>query len=212
MVGVQDGRITPPAYRLSFCPIPEREWKGLFGMRLLLAVRVFFRILLDRAAAEAIGDLLVSDGGPEVARPSVEPPGAAAAPAVMRRGRSDALTLLATLQREARFLDFVQEPLEGFSDAQIGAAARDVHRDCGQVLQRLFAVEPATTEPEGAELEVAPGYDPGRWRLTGNVGGEPPFRGRLTHHGWRATKCELPAWSGSREAEQIVAPVEIEVN
>ena len=44
------------------------------------------------------------------------------------------------------------------------------------------------------------GFDPGRWRLTGNVTGEPPFHGRLVHPGWEATICELPTWSGSAAA------------
>ena len=58
-----------------------------------------------------------------------------------KAARSEAITLLATLQREARFVDFIKEPLDGYSDAQIGAAARDVHRDCGKVLDRLFAIQ-----------------------------------------------------------------------
>ena len=40
--------------------------------------------------------------------------------------------------REARFVDLVNESLDGYSDAQIGAAARDVLRDSKKVLDRLF--------------------------------------------------------------------------
>jgi hypothetical protein len=125
--------------------------------------------------------------------------------------RSEAITLLAALQREARFVDFIQESLAGYSDAQIGAAARDVHRDCGAVLQRMFALQPAVTEEEGKDVEVPAGFDAGRWRLTGNVTGTPPFRGRLVHPGWEATICELPTWSGSAAATKIVAPAEVEL-
>ena len=56
--------------------------------------------------------------------------------------------MLATLQREARFVDFVKESLEGYADAQIGAVARDVHRDCGAVLERLFALRPVLADQE----------------------------------------------------------------
>ena len=56
--------------------------------------------------------------------------------------RSDAINLLAALQREARFVDFIKEPIAGYSDAQIGAAVRDVHRDCGALLERLFGLKP----------------------------------------------------------------------
>jgi hypothetical protein len=125
--------------------------------------------------------------------------------------RSEAITLLAALQREARFVDFIQESLAGYSDAQIGAAARDVHHDCAAVLQRMFALRPAVPEEEGKDVAIPAGFDAGRWRLTGNVTGEPPFRGRLVHPGWEATACELPTWSGSASAAKIVAPAEVEL-
>ncbi len=118
---------------------------------------------------------------------------------------------MSALQREARFVDFIQESLAGYTDAQIGAAARDVHRDCGTVLARMFALQPAVDKQEGDEVEVPPGFDPARWRLTGNVAGEPPFRGRLVHPGWEATACELPSWSGSAAARRIVAAAEVEL-
>jgi hypothetical protein len=60
-------------------------------------------------------------------------------------------------------------------------------------------------------VEVPAGYDAGRYRLTGNVSGEPPFRGQLVHHGWLASRCEIPTWSGSEQAAMIVAPEEVEV-
>jgi len=108
-------------------------------------------------------------------------------------------------------VDIVKEPLGDYSDQQIGAAARDVLRDCGAVLDRMFALEGVVDEAEGAELEVPAGFDPGRYRLTGNVAGDPPFRGKLVHHGWRATRCELPQWSGSAASALVVAPVELEI-
>ena len=182
--------------------------------RIVVAIRVFFRVLFNAALAEQIAELLAPR---EPAPPAAQP--AAAAKAVVRPApaapatpaRSEAITLLATLQREARLVDFLQEPLEGYSDAQIGAAVRDVHRDCGKALARLFALEPVVTTEEGATVEVPAGFDAGRWRLTGNVVGEPPFRGRLVHHGWQATVCQMPAWSGTSESARIVAPVEVEL-
>jgi hypothetical protein len=125
--------------------------------------------------------------------------------------RSDALTLLATLQREARFLDFVQESLDGFGDAQIGAAARDVHRDCGRVLQRMFEIQPLLDEPEGTTVDVPAGFDAARYHLTGNVTGQPPFQGQLAHHGWRATRCDLPTWAGKPQTALLLAPAEVEL-
>ncbi len=125
--------------------------------------------------------------------------------------RSEALTLLAALQREGRFVDFLKEPLTGYSDAQVGAVARDLHRDCGKVVERMFAVAPLLSDAEGAALEIPAGFDAARYRLTGNVGGAPPLRGALVHPGWQATLCELPTWSGSDTASRVIAPAEVEV-
>ena len=125
--------------------------------------------------------------------------------------RNDAITLLATLQREARFIDIVKEPLSDYSDAQIGAAARDVLRDCGTVLERLFDLQPIVDQEEGANIDVPSGFDTGRFRITGNVAGEAPYQGPLVHHGWEAKKCSLPQWTGSSDAANIVAPAELEI-
>ena len=101
--------------------------------------------------------------------------------------------------------------MAGYSDAQISAVARDVHRDCGAVLKRLFALRPAVDREEGTDVDIPAGFDPTRWRLTGNVAGEPPFRGRMVHPGWEATLCELPTWSGSPASVRVVAPAEVEL-
>lgn len=180
--------------------------------RILLAIRVFFRTLFDADVARDVARVLQ---GPEAAGAAVAEPASPAAvrqpPAPPRPARSEALTLLATLQREARLVDFVKEPLDSYTDAQIGAAAREVHRECGKLLERLFALRPVLPDQEGAEVAVPAGFDAGRYRLLGNVTGQPPFRGRLTHHGWEATSCELPSWSGSGPAARVVAPAEVEL-
>src|SRR5262249_49424094 len=41
-----------------------------------------------------------------------------------------ALGLLGVLQQEGRLLDFLEEDLGGYSDEQIGAAARGIHEGC----------------------------------------------------------------------------------
>ena len=183
--------------------------------RILIAIRAFFVVLFYGQVAAQVDEILKKRGLPpspattELPRAEARPAKPAATPKTA--GRSEAVTLLATLQREARFVDFIQEPLVGYSDAQIGAVARDVHRDCGAVLQRLFELRPVVEQDEGAEIEVPSGFDAGRFHLTGNVVGEPPFHGRLTHHGWIAAACKLPAWTGSKESATIVAPVEVEL-
>jgi len=183
--------------------------------RIKTAFRAFFRALGDAELARDLDSVL--DGvaaAPAAGAKALSPPAAPlpSEPAKRQRpSRNEALTLLETLQREGRLIDFLKESLDGFSDAQIGAAARDVHRESAAVVERLFAVRPLSDEAEGAILEVTEGFDPLHYRLTGNVAGKPPFRGTLAHHGWQATKCELPAWSGADGAARIVAPIELDV-
>jgi hypothetical protein len=179
--------------------------------RISLAIRLFFWILFH-ASKEQVARLCGSGTpAPTPAAPAPAKSQPKQPPAPKPPVRSEAITLLATLQREARFVDFIQEPLAGYSDAQIGAAARDVHRDCGAVIKRLFALKPAVDQEENAEIDIPAGFDPTRWRLTGNVAGQPPFHGRLVHPGWEATVCELPTWSGSAASAKIVAPAEVEL-
>jgi len=181
--------------------------------RIWIAIKVLFVVLFNREIARQVDDILQRRRLPAptptvpTSQPRPEPRRAVRAEPV----RSEAITLLATLQRESRFVDFICEPLAGYSDAQIGAVARDVHRDCGAVIERLFALKPVLEQEEGSAVEVPAGFDANRYRLTGNVTGEPPFRGQLMHHGWIASKCEVPAWTGSEDSARIVAPVEVEL-
>lgn len=124
--------------------------------------------------------------------------------------RSQAIDLLAALQREARLIDFLKEPIAAYSDAQIGAAVRDVHRDSAAALERMFSLKPVLQDAEGSTVEVG-GGDAAKVRLTGNVSGAPPHRGVLRHQGWQASKLELPAWSGSERSALIVASAEVEL-
>lgn len=119
--------------------------------------------------------------------------------------------MLAALQREARLVDLVKQPLEVFSDDQIGAAARNVLKDCATVLDRFFGLQAVIDQEEGTSLNVPKGYDPGRYTLAGAVQGNGPFHGRLAHQGWQATAVKLPSWTGSKDAALIIAPAEVEI-
>ncbi len=188
--------------------------------RIWLALRIFFLVLFQRSVAMQVAEVLEKRKLAKSDGPGTKPPAKAVdktepKPATAKQpskpARSEAITLLATLQREARFVDFIKEPLDSYDDAQIGAAVRDVHRDCGKVLERLFAIQAMANQEEGSPVEVPAGVDAGRYRLTGNVAGDPPFRGRLVHHGWEAAEVQLPAWSGTQLSARVVAPVEVEL-
>jgi hypothetical protein len=126
------------------------------------------------------------------------------------RVHASGLVLLASLQREGRLIDFLQQDVTGFSDEEVGAAARVVHAGCRKVLQNSFELEPALRDPEGTTVAVPPGFDAQRIRLTGNVAGQPPFRGTLRHHGWVASAIRLPAVSEGLD-HRVVAPAEVEL-
>lgn len=178
-------------------------------MRFIVACRAFVAAMFSRRTAEQFLAVLnqralpAPADKPKPAKPKPEQP----KPPV----RSDSLTVLAAMQREARFIDLVQESLDEYSDEQVGAAARDVLRDCRNVLDRMFSLRPLVDQAEGDEVQVPSGFDTGRYRLIGKVEGEPPFVGRLVHHGWMATKVAVPQWSGSEAAASVVAPAEVEL-
>ena len=121
-----------------------------------------------------------------------------------------ALQVLGLMQREARFVDFVQEDVANYTDAEIGAAARVVHEGCRKVLKEHFKLVPVRDEAEGSRITVAPGFDTTAIRLTGNVVGQAPFTGTLTHRGWKVTQMQLPQLT-DEEAAATIAQAEVEL-
>lgn len=195
--------------------------------RLLLAFLCFFRVLFGKKLPPAAMKFL-----PEPTTPPPQPETAAAKPAekpaarpeappkpaepekprvsAAQQHRDGALALLALLQREGRLVDFLREPLDGFSDADIGAAARDVHRGCSKVLEQHLKIEAVMPGSEEAKVAVPKGFDPAEIRLIGEARGEPPFRGTLRHHGWRVVDARLPALAEGVD-RMVIAPAEVEL-
>src|SRR3569623_358884 len=124
--------------------------------------------------------------------------------------KDGALALLALLQREGRFLDFVRDSVEGASDADIGAAAREVHRGCRKVLDLYRTSEPVMPGAEEAKGDVPKGFDPSEIRLIGEAKGEPPYRGTLRHLGWRVVDAKLPSLAEGVD-RAVIAPAEVEL-
>ncbi len=183
-------------------------------MGLMVATKAFFKLLTNRDLSASFEDFA---NGKLTVPAAIEAPAAtpAASPKKPKANptpaRSDAISLLAALQREARLLDLVNESLDGYTDAQIGGAARDVLRDTRAVLERMFALQPLTDAQDGQSVETPAKFDPAEYRLTGNVSGDAPFNGTLTHHGWQATRCEVPKYNGSGSAALVIAPIELEI-
>lgn len=179
--------------------------------RIGVAFRAFFQAFFHADVAERVARALSGDAPPALLPASVPvvPPKPVELP---KPAQSEALTLLAALQREARLVDFLKEDLAAYADDQIGAAVREIHRDAVKVLDRLFALQPIVTDSEGATIDVPAGFDAGRFRLTGKVGGSGPYRGALRHHGWEATQLALPIYTGSPAAARTITPAEVEVS
>lgn len=122
-----------------------------------------------------------------------------------------AVQLLAMLQRDGRFIDFLQEDLTPYDDAQIGATVRALHEDWRRLFREYAQMEPIYKEPDGTEVTVMEGFDTAAIRLTGRVIGNPPFRGIIRHKGWRLVKLDLPHISDPESIQWIIAPAEVEV-
>ena len=178
---------------------------------LTLAIKAFFKALGNREFSKRLSEFMSGSAQPALPAPAPQEKLQDRAPPAPKPARSDALSLLAVLQREARLIDFLQESLTDYSDEQIGAAVREVHRGCAAALARMFDVAPIAPEAEGASTAAPAGFDASRYKLTGNVHGAAPYRGTLRHRGWEARRCDLPAWTGSPAALNVLAPIEIEV-
>ena len=121
-----------------------------------------------------------------------------------------ALHLLSLLQREGRLVDFLCENLEFYDDTQIGAAVRNIQENSQKALQRYIAPKAVIDQNEGEDITIEAGFDPSAIKLTGNVSGEPPYKGILQHRGWRSTQFDLPTLSGIQDPT-VIAPAEVEI-
>ncbi|MEZ6130537.1 MAG: DUF2760 domain-containing protein [Planctomycetaceae bacterium] len=174
-------------------------------------VGLAFKVLFDGAFARQVAELQTLSTVPTIEHSTAAEPAAAKPVTPAKPLRSDAITLLATLQREARLLDFFKEPIADYQDAQIGAAVRDVHRLTNAALDRLFDIQPLLDATEGSTVDIPANADAAEYKLTGSVSQPTAGTGELMHHGWRAQKCELPQWTGSADNALVIAPAEVEV-
>ncbi len=155
--------------------------------RLWLALQAFWRILTDPEFAARVEPLFQPvTTGPD-------------------------LRVLAVLQRDGRLIDFLEEDIDPYPDAQIGAAVRDIHRGCRKALHEYLKIEPVMNAQEDERVTVASDFDPAAIRLIGNVNGSPPFHGVLKHHGWRARATQLPALPATRDDSSVLSPAEVEI-
>ena len=212
-----------PTQTLGFLGSPSLD---PLAMHPWLAFLCFFRVLFGRTLPAGAVQFL-----PEGSRPKQLPDKTAdkadkptdkttdkpadkpekKSPPLAQHHRDGALALLALLQREGRFVDFVRDTVDGAADADIGAAAREVHRGCRKVLDQHLSFEPVMPGEEEAKVSVPKGFDPAEVRLIGEAKGEPPFRGTLRHHGWRVVDAKLPVLVEGID-RTVIAPAEVELS
>lgn len=159
-----------------------------------LAFKAFFRCLRKGPTSDKIAEILSQEKQELLPAP---------------KGPSFATSaqLLAAFQKEGRFIDFLQEDLTSFPDAQVGSVARGVQKGCRQVMQQYLTLAAVLDHKEGEKVTVDEGFDPHRISLVGKVEGSPPFQGILRHHGWRLEKDALPPLG----RPDVLLPAEVEL-
>jgi len=167
---------------------------GFSFKKIALGMRSEWRVLRDPEFARKVSALSMP---PETAEPGRKP---STAP----------LRLLEILQRKGRLLDFLMEDIQPYEDAQICATVRKTHRECQAALKEHLTLEPVLASLEGEEVEIPVGFDPAAVKLTGNVTGQPPFRGTVKHQGWRAKELKLSPVPEGQDA-CVLMPAEVEL-
>lgn len=179
---------------------------GFFARFFFLAFVAYFRTLFDPDFAAGVVQLRRRGALPPPKEEEKEPE----KPVLKEAPPDSALQLLGILQREGRFVDFLEEDVTSFSDAEIGAAARVVHEGCRKALHQYFTISPIRDEDEDAKVTIPKGFDASSLRLTGNVVGDPPFTGTVKHRGWRAATVKLPKLADGHDVH-VLAPAEVEL-
>jgi hypothetical protein len=185
----------------------EQPIQPSFLARLSTALSCFSRALSSADFCRQVAGLLHPTTAPTPAPAPAKPKSVELPP---ERVHASGLAVLSLLQREGRLIDFLQEEMAAYSDAEIGAAARVVHAGCRKAVADSFTIAPALKDAEGASIQVPAGFDAQRIRLTGNIAGQPPFRGTVKHHGWVVTSLRLPNVSETLDP-RVLAAAEVEL-
>ncbi len=181
---------------------------------LTLAFKSFFSLLFSGKLPEDVQIAL------NLTRRVVTPPKPAESaappkPAESAKAADGAVQILAILQREARLIDFLEEDIAPYTDEQVGAAVRDIHKNSRAALDRHVALKPVVDGVEGTNTNLASAgldaKDTTRLRIVGKVPADGKVdAGILRHRGWRVEKIDLPTTPMGKKAT-ILAPAEIEV-
>ncbi|SMF49383.1 DUF2760 domain-containing protein [Pseudobacteriovorax antillogorgiicola] len=127
-------------------------------------------------------------------------------------GEGDVITLLSTLQKKGRFIDFVMGDISQYPDAQVGAAARVVHSGCKKALQEFLDIAPIHNDAEGSLVALATDDADQLYRFSGRQSETIPSQGRLVHKGWKTNRLSLPRRTTPLNPDNmIIMPAEVEL-
>ena len=194
-----------------------------FFSRIGLAFSTFFSVLIDGRIPDAVLETLAAgepsvalktEGkGPRAEATAQRADATAATTVAAQKPDATATQMLAVLQRDGRLIDFLEEEIDSYSDSQIGAAVRDIHRGCRKALHEYLTIEPVLKAAEEERVTIGADFDPAAIRLIGNVNGAPPFQGVLKHHGWRVGAIRLPSLPATRSVDDstVLSPAEVEI-
>ncbi|GAB3475356.1 DUF2760 domain-containing protein [Marinomonas epiphytica] len=186
-----------------------------FIARFVGAFGQFFKYMGDgqyaaRCQRLQAGELVASETAPKVVTETVEVIREIPAPTLDSVAVDGAYQLLQLMQHEARFVDFLQENIDQYSDAEVGAASRQIHKGCQKVLEQNFVIKPVHQGEENSRIEVPADYDNKQIQLEGQVSGSGPYAGTLIHPGWQVVEANLPKVA-SLDGLHIIAPAQVEV-
>ena len=124
--------------------------------------------------------------------------------------RDNTVQVLKVLQRDGRLIDFLMEDISGFSDEQVGAAVRDVHKGCRNAINEYFEIVPVFEGAENTKISVESDFDRNAIKIVGKSAEKQTILGILRHHGWKLNKNKLPEVLASKDSD-IIMQAEIEV-
>jgi hypothetical protein len=117
---------------------------------------------------------------------------------------------LALLQQEGRFVDFLEENVTAYSDAEIGGAARVVHEGCRKVIRDYLQIEPVRSRSRRGAADPAR-----RFRCGGGALDRQRGRPAAVHRHLDASRLAGPPMTLPKLAEghdvRVLAPAEVEL-
>ncbi|MBF0199201.1 MAG: DUF2760 domain-containing protein [Planctomycetes bacterium] len=183
-------------------------------MGLGIALGAFLKCLFNRDFAGQVKELAIArksrqvEASPEPPEKTVEAP---PTPEKEENNNSDwaVISLLAELQKDGRFIDFMEEDLSHYDDEEIGSSVRTIHEGCQKALKRIISKEKIIDQDEESSYRVNKGFNTHHIKLNGKVSDNFPLKGTLVHPGWKVTDVKLG--ERSQHLDKIITPAEVEI-